>query len=660
MKRPVPVHYLRPNESEWTPPTIVIIDTETYPVDADRDVHGMRCWVACRIDRPGGLTAPQSRVDASGYDAASLAATIAAWTRGRPSLWVYAHNLTYDLAVTRLPVELSDAGWEVTDFALDGRSPWLRLANGRKHVTLVDSFSWLPVPLATVAPLVGIVKPPLPGNDDDAATWLARCQADVDILAAAMTTLMDWWQRSGRGRWSVTGAASGWNAFRHTDSPYRVVIDPDTDAIAVERAAIYGGKRFVGKVGRLTPGAYAELDFTKAYTVIARDMPVPWKRMGSFASLSVDDPNIRSDTWGIIAECEIETDTPRYPVRDGGRVWYPVGRFRTTLAGPDIVDARDRGALRSIGAGYMYRLAPIMRPWATWLLDLIADQSGDVPDVAKISARAWGRSVIGKWAQHSFDHMRLGYSPVIGWSYEEAWDADTHSPASIVDIGGYRYLCKQAGDGDNAFPAILSYVESYVRVGLNAAIAAIGSDAFVQCDTDGMLVSAVDVMKRARHRDTFVEARAKGADPLAIVCERISALVAPLTLRVKARYSRVEVIGPQHVVIDGHRRFAGMPSRSDELPDGRVGAWTWPKMAYQMASGDDRGYVRQYVTYRVPVNLAAGFTASDGRVLPVEYGERDDGSFGAVPWSATRWHRDGVRLSDRQSDAVSHLIEGDT
>lgn len=655
MKRDVPVHYLRANHGEWTPPALAVLDTETRPVEGERDVQGLRCWCASVANRPDGVTNLAGKLDGDGTDVATLAAWLDGATRGRPTLWVYAHNLGFDLAVTRLPVALGELGWTVTDFAVDGRAPWMRLAKGRKRITLADSWSWMPHKLETIAVEVGITKPPLPEDTDTPGAWLARCRADVDILMAAMSQLMDWWAATGRGRWSVTGAASGWNAFRHTPNPFKVVIDPNPDGIAWDRSAIYGGKRYVNRVGKLTPGGYLEIDFARAYTTIARDLPLPSCRRNYFDSLPTDDVRVEGDRWGIIAEVEIDTRKPLFPKRDGGRVWYPVGRFRTTLASPEIAEARKLGVLRSIGPGYTYQLAPHMAAWARWCLDIVDDATDETPGVVSLVAKQWGRSVIGKWAQKQFTHIELGAAPTLGWGYEDAWMANTHQRASMVDLGGHRFLCYADGDGENAFPAVLAFVESHVRVRLNRAVMAVGSHSFVQCDTDGILLGANELLSRARRRDTFTTARNAGTDVVSVILDRISELTAPLQLRVKSTYKRVEVIGPQHLRLDGAHRFSGMPGKVTELPDGRLGAWTWPKLAYQMGHGDHRGYVREYVKYTVPRALASGWVATDGSVLPVEYECAPDGRQTPLPWPRTRWAAGGYHLAQVQNQDVLAL-----
>jgi hypothetical protein len=633
MKRHVPIHYLRANESVWTPPAVACFDTETTAADdGGSEVHTLRLWAARLTDRraPKGVTPVDAC--AHGVTGEDLAHQLAAWARQRRSIWVYAHNLHFDLCASDLVNQLRMLGWEVTDFAVDGQVPFVRLARGDRRLCVVDSWSWLPVPLKRVGDAVGVVKPPLPAEDDSDAAWLARCRADVEILSEAMLTLMDWWDDNALGHWSVTGGAAGWNVMRHIPTPRRILIDPDPGRVEHDRRAIYGGRRGMWRAGNLPPGRYAELDLERAYTSVCRDSPLPVERLKVFASLPVDHHWLTSTRYGVIARVLIECDTARYPVRIGRRVWYPVGRFWTTLAAPEIAEAKARGELRAVGAGECHKTGYALRPWALWCLEKQADTSGETPEVAKITLKHWGRTTVGKWAQRGFDRLKLGPAPTTGWGFIEGWNHSAGVKASIVDFGGTRWQVTASGQGDNAYPAILAFVESYVRVALSRAVDAIGGDRMVSCDTDGMIVNCTDTGR--------------------LLAAKVAAR--PFTLREKGAYRRVEIIGPQHVKLDAWRRYAGVPGSAVTLPDGSMVARLWPKLAWQMRHGRAGAYVRPSQTYRLAATYAPGWVLSGGSVVPVETGP-DRGRYTAIlPWPMTRYARAGARLGPDQNP---HLVK---
>jgi len=600
MTAPPGIHRVRPNHREWSPPQIMCFDTETTPGQTDAgELHTLRCWTA-RLDvrrtRTGkGLGTSRGW----GYSADELADQVEIWAHGQRTLWIYAHNLSFDLAVTRLPVVLHDRGWQVTGHAVASDSPWLRMKRGSCVLTFADSWGWLRAPLEHIGADVGYSKPDLPSWGDTDAAWIARCEADTEILALAMLTLMDWWDGLKLGSWTLTGSAGGWNSWRHmTTCPLPLIVS-DPAQTAADREAIYGGRRQAFRHGDVPGGPFALLDFRSAYPSVAASMPLPAARQGNFDSLPADSPLICGESFGIIAEVTVETDVPRYPVRVKGRVAYPAGRFVTTLAGPEIAEARQLGHLVSIGPGYLHKLSPHMREWAQWVLETTADDTGTVPRVCQRAVKHWGRAVIGKTAARGWRTIPLQTLGGSGWDYRPAWNAELQQPSHLTDVCGQVAETVPAGDGDNAYPAILAWVESWVRVFLGRAIDDIGPENVITCDTDGLICSY----------DRWY----------GVMGETV--LYYPLEFRLKGTYQSVTVLGPQHVITPGDTKLAGIPRQHDKLDDNRLSALLWPKLATQMSlrpGTDSPGYLRPRQTYTLAESYVTGWVGASGQVYPLE------------------------------------------
>src|SRR6185437_6131380 len=375
------------------------------------------------------------------------------------------------------------------------------------------------------------------------------------------------------------------------------VIDPAEDARANDRLAIYGGRRETWRWGKLQPGTYHELDFERAYQTIMATMPLPRKRGRWFDHLDldsrlIDDP---AQQWGIIAECDIETDSPRWPCRlsvtptdppptapadntspppsQKERVLYPVGRFRTVLAGPDIAEARRLGCLRAVRHGQVHQLGFAARPWAVW--SLAAQDDPGTPAVVRLALKHQGRAVAGKWAARAWSKQIIGASTTYGWAYEDVFIHETQTRGAIIDLAGTKFLSIPGTDGDNAYPAVLAWIESYTRVALRRAIEPLGASIIIQCATDGMIVDTT-AMTTA---DTMTEAAAgTGITHRGGLRETLAATyetTAPLRLRAKTAYRNVEVVGPQHLTLDGRKRWSGVPGSATKQADGSYQAWTW-------------------------------------------------------------------------------------
>lgn len=653
--RQVPVHYLRPNHADYTPAACIFLDTETRVVRTEpEEVLGLRLWVATYTDRRVRKRTTARHLSSWGHTAPELVRWINDVTRNRTSVWLFAHNLAFDLTTTRLPLLLLQTGWTISDAAVGGKAPWLRLNKGRLTLTIVDSWSWLPVPLDEVAHKVGKRKPALPGEGDTEAEWLARCGHDVDIMGTAMLDLMAWWDARKLGRWTISGAGTGWNAYRHTPTSCQVVVDPDPDKVARDREYVHGGRRGVWSIGQHAAGPFYELDFAAAYPTIAAWEPHPIGRAYTFARMPLDDPIWNTDRWDLAARCRVRTDTPRWPVRVDHVTWYPVGEFWCELAGPDIAEARRLGALLAVGPGEAHRVDTHMQPWANWCLGVQAGTDPYAPPVAAIAAKMWGRAVIGKWSARSFERTPLGPAPSQGWAYEPGWDHDAGTAGGLVDLGGTRWWVSDTGTPDNAYPAIHAWVEAHVRVRLGRVIDALGEGCLLQANTDGLIVAGRTVGTKAARGHLVAPAGMPPAARLQWCLDRLESVTAPLWLRVKHRAATVTVLGPQHVKVDAQRKFAGMPRTAVEQADGSYTAHVWPGLQWQMQHGTTAGYVRPARTMRADGPYPTGWILADNRVVPPE-AEIVDGHTRLVPWHRSRYAAAGLHRADVQHRTLDAL-----
>ncbi len=621
MTRPVRIHNLRGNKAERSPHRLFIWDTETAPTEAgDREIHQLRLWCAEVVQRHDRRRTQPAIQPHQGLGTPGLIEALEAACRSTETLWAFAHNVGFDLAVTRLPLHLLSRGWTITAHALTTDAPWARLSRGSHRLVLVDSTSWLPTALADLGLQVGIDKPELPQDQDGYDAWFWRCRQDVAILRQALCELLDWWDRRALGSWSITGPQTGFNAMRHIPTPHKVVIDPDPDARAFERGAIHGGRREVWRVGRLPFADYREIDFELAHATIAAACPLPKRRSQHFEHLALDDWRLTSDRWAPIAEALIETQTPRYPLEVQGRLFYPVGRFWTRLCGPELREAVMRQELRQVGPGYIYQLGHIMGRWGQWITIALQHPAPDTPEVCRTAMKGWTRTVPGKWAGRTGRLHLRGPAAELGWALEHGKHHPTSAPVSILDMAGERQIVIQDQEADDSFPAVLAWIQSEVRVRLGRLIDTIGPEHMVSCNTDGVL------------------ARAGKWWPAAITGVQLW----PLVPREKASYSTLDVISPQHVVLDATRRLSGIPRTAEEVAP-HVYSWmTWPRLPRQIANGDPRGYVRDRRIAdltRVPVNR---WVLSNGTCIPVQAGVDLTGTTGlrllpAIDYLGTGW-----------------------
>ncbi|HEX3513845.1 MAG TPA: hypothetical protein VHT26_07590 [Trebonia sp.] len=604
------------NTRESSPHQVIVIDTETrWKTSEDTEHHTIRLWQGAVTRRHGKNPSRPREEHAGGATAAELAAWIDGQVKTSPVAWLYAHNQSFDMATTRLPMLLAEYGWIVTTHNLASDAPWAILKHGNRTIRIADSHSLLPAPLAEIGEKIGHQKPPLPTNDDTDEAWHHRCRQDVEITMEALLQLMDWWDAEQLGHWSVTGPRTGFNAMRHRCvaragySPFdqqvgdggvifqhgdgHVVIDPDPDARVFERNTLYQGRREAFRTGVQPRGMYVELDIKRAHLTVAKTFKLPCRRGVRFESLSVDSPYVQGENVSVIAEVTVNTDTPRYPVKTRTGIVHPVGQFTTTLAGPEIAEARDRGELVAIGAGYYYRMSWHMQPWAIWADRCLDDTSGATPPAAKIAVKGWSRSVPGTWAARTSRVIQEGTSPVDGWHAEPGYDLEHKAPCTIVHMQGRMQILLRDVEADDSFPAILSFIQSHVRVALGRMIDQVPAERMVTCSTDSLMVDSAgwDPGTDRPYRRAVMRAAAAGDAEL--LAAYLSVAAEPFELAVKNVAADIRVLSPQHVRVDGNRKYSGVPGSAEEISRDVFRFLTWPKLGSQMALNVPDGYTRQ-------------------------------------------------------------------
>ena len=462
---------------------------------------------------------------------------------------------------------------------------------------------------------------------------------------------MDWWEANEAGNWAKTGASTGWNSMRHRMSREATFIDVTHPATVLERRACHGGRRALFRFGAAPPGTYEELDFYRAYTVVCRDMLLPTGRRAAFTSLPLDHITITEErgSVGLIAEVTISRGGGRFPCADGTRVWYPDGRFTTVLAGPEIREAARLGVLESVGAGQWYGMGHTMAPWAEWCLR--EQENPDTPPVVRRMLKHHGRAVVGKTAGRSYAHDPLGPAQHLGFHAEPAVVGPDRKTGWIIDLGGKRTLTYQDGEADESFPAILAYVESYVRVMLSRVIDALGTRAAVQADTDGLIVSA-DMLRNAE-LPGLPDVASPGMPfrPTQVI-EALGELVAPLTIREKAVQRSFTGTGPQHYQFGKSRKRSGIPGNARPDGKGNLVGVTYPSLMEQAANGTPDRYVPQEWKGADPVCVAGRWILTSGRTVAPEACTTASGETRILPWRMTVYHRAGLQLGPVQDPVL--------
>lgn len=628
-------HWLSPSGRTWSPSVVISFDTETAEHEArGHSVQRLRCWDAVQRVRHRGEGRKDLVLHHQGEKAAELADVIEAVATGVKEVWVIAHNLGFDLAVTSLPFVLADRGWSLDSFHLGDESTWWVLTQDGHKLVVTDSWSWLRCSLDDAAKDVRRRKARLPKDADDLATWHHRCRIDAEILDQIMVTLMDWWDENQLGVFGITGAACGWRTLRKIIAPRKVLVGPDGDRTAFERLAVYSGRKEVYGVGEFHDTWIADYDFAGAYPTAAAGFPLPVtpaKKWTTTDQLLDADPPAQRD---YIAEVEITTHRPVAPCRLDGEVWWPVGTFRTVLAGPEVrYCVRHADSVRVI-RWHAYRTGYALADWAGWCLRVQNAPAHEVPPVVARVAKGWGRSVIGRFAARTSRVVAERPSTHLGWHLETGHDLDTGAACEWLSMGGVERTILKDVDGADVFPAVLAFVEAHVRVALAEVMDAQPPELILQCNTDGWWQAKAD--RRSNYRPPGVPW--------------------PFTVVRKALERRLLVRGPNHVLTPHERRYAGIPAVAIGELGGPLHWRDWPGLRWQLEHGKVGEYHRPDREAVLAQHYVRRWVLTTGETIPVTMALDSTGSASILPWWASWGQRATDVLAPYQVPTLQRLV----
>ncbi len=545
MSDPVPAHWIRPNHLARVPRRHIIIDTEAHRTPTDRgetQTFRVACAAFDHQQKAGRDWRPTQR--ATFTDPLDLWRWVDARTMKKRRTIVVAHNLAYDLRIGRAFDLLPELGYELEMVRLDHGSAWCQWRRGDRALGMVDSVSWYGVGLDKIGSALGVCKPELPDELDDEATWIARCEADVEILRLAWRQTLDWLDDNDIGNWKPTGAGMGWAFLRHRHLTHKVLHHGIERIAQIEREASWTGRCEAWRWGNLPRGEWVEWDYRSAYAHVAEECNVPTRLQGHLGPKSARAALEGPQEFAAVVHATITTDTPTVPSRGSHGILWPVGTFTSWLWDHEARMAVEAGATVTCDTGYRYETAPALRSWATAVLDLLADHQELTPPIVKMVVKGWSRTTVGRFGAQWGSWDDIGEAHGADVTLVQAENGDSGRRYRMMMIGGRCLAEGPKSDAPDGAVHVMSWIMAECRRRLWIAMSVAGLDHVAYVDTDGLIVDRIG-------------ARALAAAELP-------------GLRPKSSWRNVEVLGPRQLILGDRLRVAGVPSSAV-----RVGARSW-------------------------------------------------------------------------------------
>lgn len=562
---PMPgAHYLHPQKTSRVPRRYVFFDTEAHREQkVSEELQTWRLGVTANVKWRADSQTWSPVLTQRHETPESLWAAICGFARQDNRTVVVAHNLGYDLRISRAFELLPRMGWELGKLSLSGSHIGMDLRKGKYSLTLVDSVTVIPGPLSTVGEWKLDPKPPIPEESASDETWWERCEADVRLLAWAYLEVVKWLVDEDIGGWARAGSGMGWHVLLRRHLSEKVLVHGDEAIRDLEGKSFYSGRTEAWRVGKQTRGPYTVWDYTTAYANVAATEPLPARHLDVVRGCSLGRMVSRHATHSHLVHGRVETDVPVLPWSDSHGVCWPIGSFTGWWWHWELQAAVEAGANVKVMEAHRYAASPWLADWANWCLEVMAHRDTPEEKVRAHVAKHWTRAVIGRSAMKYKDWQDKGDAWVPGVHYWEMLDYDTNARGTALQMGGQRWEAWSEKWWDNALPQLLSAVMAHVRVRLWDALVQAGFENVVHCDTDCLITGPAGTVRLAK---------AVGLDRLR-------------GLRRKQVLDDIEPLAPTLVEGSSYRRLAGVPRSARRTGHTSYESERWEGITTSLAGG---------------------------------------------------------------------------
>jgi hypothetical protein len=487
----------------------MVIDVEGTPAQTPSSgafhVHHFRRAVATRWRYERGRTTRE--------ESASFGTIVDFWAwlisrldRKRVT-WVWGHSIGYDLTALRVweRIERGDLhfGEAVTHSGRDvlaGKSPrvWkgcivtgdpptilgCRTRCGRP-VKFLDILNWANCTIDELADVLGMEPPPVVADEAGDDLVQVKLRHRAAIIRSAVEEICDMVRTQCLGNMAPTVASQASHAWRHPSIPCRILPTEDGNARRLERAAYYGGKIHVYYEGNVIESAAAglermtgqnplmatvavgpvyHLDVVSCYGSVMIGNRFPVNHVKTLIDPTVAELRGLLGAFCVIADVDIHTGGEPFPLRRHGDVGYFTGRFRTQLAGPELIRALEANAIHEVYRAQVYVADEpfndfVRKCWSIRNLYLLAGRRFQARLAKHLMA-----TLHGKLAQRS-PRWEVASDLVAPqpWGQYAEMDAATGLIVQYRSIGGTVQVRGDQSEPPDAVPALSAYVTSYAR-----------------------------------------------------------------------------------------------------------------------------------------------------------------------------------------------------
>ena len=512
------IYYIRKNATAQLPTNILFLDTETHGEKAPGNIEIHRMYLAwtwrVTINDSGEVVRESWNV---WEDGKSLAEYVEKEARSKAPLCVIGSNITFDLFASGLLECLDHTGWTCDTLYDKGLVTILIAVRDSRKIKFLAAQNWLQGGVKAWGKLIGIDKGEVDFECDDYETVSSYCRKDVEITGKAVLEYMSFVHKHDMGGFALTAAGQAFRCFRHRFMKPRSILHYDQTAYnSFTRAAYYGGRVEAGRIGTLH-GNFIKLDINSMYPHVMRENLYPAKVRQWIRDPTVESCKSKVKTLCGIAEVEIDTNEPAYPIRKDGKLIFPTGEFTTFLCTESLRYALERNHITKVRQLLTFTPMNMFDEYVDYFYPLKSQYKSEGNGVWEKTTKLMLNGLYGKFGEKRSHEAHREYIPGIGvertpglcqrnaidkspskfdWRYSPDDGPENPMVRGVTwSLLGTQVVEVGDEEGTGSAPAIAAHVTDYARMLLYRFMRMVGHDRVLYADTDSLIIYESDLCK---------------------------------------------------------------------------------------------------------------------------------------------------------------------
>jgi len=518
-------------------------------------------------------------------------------SRANSHLWVYGHNIHFDLQALGFFERVKKTAWRVSFLYEKGMVFILALKFNDRKISFVSTTNYFDASLKELGHMIGLEKLEVDFDKVSETDLMTYCRRDAEIVKCAMLSYFKFIRENNLGMNSYTRSSQAFNAYRHRFLKHEIFLHDCKEVKLLERSAYHGGRVEAFFIGHKEGEEYVKLDVNAIYPFVMREYLYPCR-------LSDYQTNIDKKTCAellknylAVARVNIETDEPLYPIRHEGKLVFPVGAFEAFLCTEGLYTALYKNHLVKIHEIALYEPADLFSSFVNTLYALRLRYAAEENIIMVYLVKKMMNSLYGKFGQYKslgkiesnevselFCSMTI-LDKVTGKRWHESYVSGT----TITDEG--------KEESPNSYPAIAAHITEHARFNLWRLMEKAGRENVFYCDTDSLITQKSITEKLKDELDPIVMGK----------------------LKIEESANTLDIFGAKDYKLGDKQKIKGVPKNAEVWGDGVYKYDTWLKLKGHLQKDNSKDFIVRRTIKKLSRIYDKGEVQKDGRVIPLRF-----------------------------------------